>query len=321
MRVLKDNDYKTFEQLCGLTQNSMKKTMSLFLRKKYKKVVETKDYIYAKGDIPIALVAHMDTVFPTPATEVYYDRQKNVIWSPDGLGADDRAGIFSIIQIIRRGLHPHIILTTDEEKGAQGASKLGELECPFSDLRYLIQLDRRGANDCVFYDCDNPQFIEYVEDFGFVESIGSFSDISMICPSWKIAGVNLSVGYFNEHSVSEILNVGHMLNTIEKVIKMLEVKDIPKFEYIPATYSYHSMWYKWIPKVEDDKHCSCCHKEFLPEELIPVKGLKGTGEYRCIDCISDGVEWCKSCGEAFVIDPSYKTDYCEDCWYEFGKQY
>ncbi len=322
MRILKDNDFKTFEQLCSLTQGGMKKTMSTYLRSKYKTITETKDYIYAKGTIPIALVAHMDTVFAHPATEVYYDRQKNVVWSPDGLGADDRAGIFSILQIIRRGLRPHIILTTDEEKGAVGASKLAEIDNPFEDLRYIIQLDRRGSNDCVFYDCDNQDFIDYVEKFDFVEAIGSFSDISMICPAWKVAGVNLSVGYRDEHSVSETLHIGHMLSTIEKVVRMLSEKDIPKFEYIPASHSYSRMWYKWVPKTNpDDKHCYLCKKEFLPEELIPVKTISGLNEFYCIDCIGTGrVNWCKSCGEAYEISPSDKdkdTELCEDCWYDF----
>ena len=157
MRLLKDNDYKTFERLCGLSQEGVKKTMSLYLKSKYKKVIETPDYICAEGDIPIALVAHMDTVFPIPAREIFYDRSKNVIWSPSGLGADDRAGVFAILQILKQGLRPHVIFTTDEESGALGAMALGNEECPFKDLRYIIELDRRGANDCVFYDCDNPE--------------------------------------------------------------------------------------------------------------------------------------------------------------------
>lgn len=318
MKVLKENDFKTFEQICGLSQPSLKKTMSTYLRNKYKKVTETKEYICAEGNIPIALVAHMDTVFPRPATEVFYDRQKNVIWSPEGLGADDRAGIFSIIQILKRGLRPHIILTTDEEKGALGAEKLAIIDCPFAELCYVIQLDRRGADDCVFYSCDNEEFTQYIENFGFVEAIGSFSDISVICPAWKIAGVNLSVGYRDEHSVSEILFVGQMLNTIDKVIKMLQEKDIPKFEYIPAAYDMRSAWFRWIaPSVnKDDKHCHVCKREFLPEELIPVKMRNGAIEYFCIDCIVDTVDWCNCCGEAYEISPNNKLNLCEDCLYD-----
>ena len=59
----------------------------------------------------------MDTVFYNQPSEIYYDQRKAIMWSPDGLGADDRAGIFAIIQIIADGYRPSIILTTDEERG------------------------------------------------------------------------------------------------------------------------------------------------------------------------------------------------------------
>lgn len=322
MRLLKDKDFKTFEQLCALTQKGIKKTMATFLRSKYKKVIETEDYVVAEGDIPIALCAHMDTVFPRPASEVFYDRTRNVIWSPQGLGADDRAGIFAIIQILRKGLRPHIILTTDEEKGAYGAIALACGEKPFEDLRYIIQLDRRGADDCVFYDCDNQQFVDYVESFGFIEAIGSFSDISVICPEWKIAGVNLSIGYRDEHSVSEVLFVGQMLNTIDKVIKMLQesVDTIPTFEYVPK-FNFRHGWYRYLDvsssKV-DDTHCVKCKHEFDKVNLIPVKTSDFKTRYYCPDCIVDNVNWCVCCGEAYETpSDGEKMNLCEDCFYDF----
>ena len=313
------------ELLCGLiraNQGTTKNTLSKYLHQKYKKVVETKDYIYAEGNIPIALVAHMDTVFETRSrfAEVYYDREKNVMFCPDGAGFDDKAGIFAILQIIQKGLRPHIIFTTNEERGAIGAGKLADEKCPFKDLRYIIQLDRRGATDCVFYSCDNAAFTNYVETFGFVEAIGSFSDISVICPSWGVAGVNLSIGYQDEHSTSEILFVGQMFSTIDKVINMLQEEEIPAFEYIPAKYTY---WYKAVPgskkkgKVNpDDKHCFWCNKEYLPEELIPVRMCGGDTEYFCIDCISGRVDFCNCCGEAYELNIDKNYGLCEDCYFD-----
>ena len=100
MRVLSEKDYRLFERLVSLTEKEMVRAMSQYLKDKYdKNVIITKDYIIAIGDIPIALVAHMDTVFKTPVSDLYYDQRKGVLWSPEGLGADDRAGIFAIIKI------------------------------------------------------------------------------------------------------------------------------------------------------------------------------------------------------------------------------
>ncbi len=346
MRTLKENELKTFEQLVSLSQPALKKVMSKFLRSKYHKVTETKDYILAKGDIPIALVAHMDTVFDKPVENMFYDARKNVIWSPEGLGADDRAGVFAIIQIIRSGLRPHIILTTDEEKGCLGAAELCEIKNPFKKLQYIIELDRRGANDCVFYDCESPEFVEYIESFGFVENWGSFSDICEICPAWGVAGVNLSVGYKDEHSYSELLYVSHLLATIDKVKKMLQEKDIPFFKYVesPYAYSWSKLSKKWQAPYEDEDDydtefykkfygtgwnstmdgdvtlpvgsvkCKGCGHIFLEEEVFPVKLLSGGTGYYCPDCIVDKVSWCDRCNEAFEIgDGDTVTNVCYDC--------
>lgn len=325
MRVLKENECLLFEQLCMLTQKELKATLAKFLKTKYKKVVETKDYIYAIGNIPIALCAHMDTVFPKPPekNEIYYDRRKGVMWSPVGLGADDRAGIFSIIQIIKHNFRPHIIFTTDEEKGCLGAGVLAGIECPFDDLRYIIQLDRRGSDDCVFYECENFEFTDYVEKFGFVENFGTFSDIYDLCPAWGIAGVNLSIGYYNEHSAIETLHVNSMLNTIEKVEKMLSVpkEKIPQFKFV-----YSKLYVKYMlgnsnmmcPSEEDyedyyndedweleplNVSCHCCHKIIDIENTIPVTNTSGNKYFLCIDCLSatgdDDIRFCDVCGEAF----------------------
>lgn len=308
MKTFKNSELKTFEQLASLNQSSLKKVLASFLKKHYSKVIHTQDYIFAEGDIPIALVAHMDTVFKVPPHEIFYDERHNVMWSPQGLGADDRAGIFAIVQIIRSGLHPHIIFTTDEELGAIGASKLAELDCPFSDLRYLIQLDRRGSDDCVFYDCDNQDFVNYVENFGFTWNFGSFTDISELCPAWEIAGVNLSVGYRDGHSETEVLFVGQLLSTINKVKKMLnDANNAPQFKYIPSKtrdyYYYAGGWYNWGRDIyghsDGAMKCHNCKKYYMEEEMFPVVMLDKTTKFYCPDCLVDKVSWCEVCNSAF----------------------
>lgn len=321
MRVLTGKEMKTFEQIVGLSQPALKTVMRKYLVRKYgiENVKETGDYIIAFGDIPIALVAHMDTVFKQPASEIFYDTRKNVIWSPTGLGADDRAGVFAMVQIIKSGLRPHIILTTDEEIGGIGATMLGKEECPFEDLRYLIELDRRGENDCVFYDCANEEFIDYVETFGFKESFGSFSDISMIAPEWEVAAVNLSIGYRDEHTTSEVLFVSHMFNTIDKVKTMLsqDMEKVRKYAYIPSAYSFN-----WLNSFKTDykKHYACwgCGTYCEREDLFPVKSLDGNIDLYCLECATKGnIEWCAICGEPFEVDPADPdAKICKDCYEE-----
>ena len=74
----------------------------------------------------------------------------------------------------------------------------------------------------VYFTHENREFISYVESFGFVEAFGTSTDIKHICPVWNIAGVNLSIGYKDEHTENETLDVNIMFNTISKVKEMLD---------------------------------------------------------------------------------------------------
>ena len=195
--------------------------------------------------------------------------------------------------------------------GGLGARVLTYIEPkPFAEMKYIIQLDRRGKDDCIFYECDNVKFIKYIESFGFHEEYGSFSDISELCPTWKIAGVNLSIGYINEHSLIEILYIDYFLSTVEKVKKMLkDVNNINSFEYIPALYSLSSLNPTSLYK------CKNCGKIFTEYELFLVKGIDGKNVYYCPDCIYGNVNWCDSCGKAYEIDFQEDTTIkkCKDC--------
>ena len=152
MAEFKDNDRQLFQDLCSLTQPRLMNALARILKGHYKNIEANSTFILAKGNIPVALVAHADTVFPAPPTEFYFDSQKSIMWSPDGLGADDRAGIFAIITLLKSEYRPTIIITTDEEKGGLGAQALvRHMPNPPTELKYIIQLDRQGSTDCVFY--------------------------------------------------------------------------------------------------------------------------------------------------------------------------
>lgn len=313
MRVLHDKDYRLFEKLVSLNEKQMVQAMTQLIKSKYDNVIATKDYIIAIGDIPIALVAHMDTVFKFPVSDLYYDQKKGVLWSPEGLGADDRAGIFAIIKILQDGLRPSVILTTGEEDGGVGACAICERypDCPIPGLKYMIQLDRHGTNDCVFYDCYCPEFVDYVESFGFCERWGSFTDISFLMPEWQIVGVNLSVGYEDEHSKQEILCINPLFDTIKKVKKMLTETNIPDFVYDEIVAAQSTWWKKagnWF-----GQHCSKCKKLHSEYELFPVLGLDGKTKFYCPDCIVGNVEWCDMCGEPFEIKEHTGKKLCREC--------
>lgn len=214
------------------TEPELKKYVTNFLKERYSRVIEDDQYVVAVGDIPIALCAHLDTVWVEGCNFVLHDQEKDIYFSPLGAGFDDRAGVMGILEIIDSGLRPHVIFTCGEETGGFGAYQLSQKEIPFAHLIYIIELDRMGWEDCVFYADTNEEFHKYVESFGFKTEFGSFSDISILCSNWGVAGVNLSIGYMWEHTKSEIFCKEWYNQTIKKVKDMLMNPPKQQFKYI-----------------------------------------------------------------------------------------
>lgn len=224
----------SYQKIVSLTQPQLFKYLEAQLRRYYPErasIISTSNYLIAKGTIPIALCAHLDTVFDQTCPKLYFDRKEQVVWGINGAGHDDRAGVFMILQILSKtNLRPHIIFCADEEIGCAGASELAKIK-PFSTLAYILQLDRHGENDSVFYDCYNPAFEAYILSNGFKKAYGTFSDISVLCPAWGVAGANLSIGYYNEHTYNEILRLDHFNATLEKVKNILSNYKGERFIY------------------------------------------------------------------------------------------
>lgn len=221
---------KNFVDVCRMSQNEVKAYMAVYLASRGYKVVSNDGYLYAEGDVPVLLVAHMDTVHrTTPNTIKEVDGK---ISSPQGIGGDDRCGIFIIMNIVKN-LHCSVLLCEDEEIGGVGARKFAK--SPFIkelNVNYMIEFDRANATDAVFYSCANEEFIDFVTDVtGYREAHGSFSDISIIAPSAKIAAVNLSCGYYKAHTTDEYVVYDEMMRTIE-VAKVLIEAECEAFEYV-----------------------------------------------------------------------------------------
>ena len=239
-----------------------------FLRAHGYNVIRYPNFIMAEGLDPVCLIAHIDTVFKHVPDEddFIYDAEKTVLWSPYGSGFDDRAGIAGIIELVQRGHRPHIVFTDKEEVGGIGASELIRYypKCPFKNCKALIELDRKGENDCVFYSCDNKKFEKFIVEHDFETSWGTFSDISIISPSWKIASVNLSIGYLDEHTTSERLVCKWFDATIEKVSKIIEdIASEKKFKYVEKKYVQY-------PYASNFSTCLLCGKTLDPKTRYEI---------------------------------------------------
>lgn len=189
---------------------------------------------YNSGNGPtILLNAHLDTV-----VEINADRKISKIdsiWtSSEGiLGADDRAGVAILLNIAESLVHSSFsgkvkyIFTIEEERGLIGARNLDDYFLWGTDAAIVV--DRRGKGDIVtscggyipFCDEAYGKFIERVSlEEGLTEwkcTNGGSSD-TRIWAEKGIQSVNLSVGFMDEHTEEESLDI-HVAYETVKLIK------------------------------------------------------------------------------------------------------
>uniref|UniRef100_A0A832EDR6 Peptidase M28 domain-containing protein n=1 Tax=Desulfacinum infernum TaxID=35837 RepID=A0A832EDR6_9BACT len=203
---------------------------------------EGRRFVYVPGSRKdrVVLVAHADTVW-TPLNAVSSPRQHRVVqqngtfrsygsWS--GLGADDRAGC-AILWLLKDFGHS-LLVTDGEEKGRRGSHFLAQ-DCPdiYDEINgthgFMVQFDRRHASDFKCYEVGTDSFREYVAaQTGYSEpDRKSFTDICTLCRD--ICGVNLSVGYYHEHSPGEFLVIEEWLNTLNLCRNWLGSGNLPRF--------------------------------------------------------------------------------------------
>lgn len=242
---------KTFEDICRMTQHEVKQYMKGYLASYKYKVIDQDGFLYAKGDVPVLLIAHMDTVHKTQCKEI-----KNVngkLSSPQGIGGDDRCGVFIIMNLVKE-LHCSVLLCEDEEKGCIGASKFKRATYKDAegkeqryiknlDVNYMVEFDRRGKNDAVFYHCGNEEFIDFIEDAtNFKFANGSMSDISALMEEANLSAVNLSCGYYSAHTTYEYVMYDEMMDTVDAAKVLIKEKCDKPFEYVKKKPSVPTSW-------------------------------------------------------------------------------
>lgn len=227
---------KTFEDICKMSQKEVKQYMSQYLIEHKYHTINEHGFLYAKGDIPVLLVAHMDTVHKNQCKTIVNHNGK--LSSPEGIGGDDRCGIFIIMNIVKE-IQCSVLLCEDEEIGLVGANKFAKTQY-IHDLgvNYIIEFDRKGNNDLVYYSCYNKDFEDFVESAtGYKKAYGSCSDISVLMPASKLCGVNVSCGYYQAHTTSEYVDVSEMEDTIAAAMALIKADCDAPFEYKTISYN------------------------------------------------------------------------------------
>ncbi|MBR1747240.1 MAG: hypothetical protein IJ735_03385 [Clostridia bacterium] len=195
---------------------------------------EKRNFVYVPGarDDRVLLVAHADTVWDEyyldqpdlPQTVRYSDGVYSAVEKGYGIGADDRAGC-AMLWLLKDSGHSLLVLD-GEEHGQIGAnyikSAYPSLHKELNAHAYMVQLDRRGKSDYKVYELPVPKefkrFIEEKTNFSEPDK-SSRTDIVALCT--EVCGVNLSIGYYHEHTPKECLVFREWYRTLTLVEDML----------------------------------------------------------------------------------------------------
>ncbi len=232
---------KEFEKICRMSQKSLKNHVKKKLQMRYEEVIVDDGFVYAQGSFPVLLVAHLDTVHSKLPNMILYDKDQNTVSSPNGIGGDDRCGVYMIFEIIKK-FNCSVLFCEDEEDGGIGANKFVKTDLARTlDFNYIIEFDRANANDAVFYSCDNYDFEKFITRDFYKINYGTYSDICDIAPVIGCAAVNLSCGYYKAHTKDEYVVLSDMENSIKAACDILaRTTQNDKFEYVE--YFEYGAW-------------------------------------------------------------------------------
>lgn len=185
----------------------------------------------------------------TPEEEDILVTERYILLSPECkssiqcLGADDRVGVKTILDILETGLRPHILFTTDEEVGCVGSRKAVE-ENALEGLKMasmLIQIDRgvheRSWHEMVTYDFDPESHKEIFDELRktYTMATGSYTDVAVLGPYLDKPIVNVSASYMHEHTTDEFINLDAYKYNTQGLIKFIEwaqKQDTSEWKYV-----------------------------------------------------------------------------------------
>ena len=306
-----------------------------------------KGYVFAKGTLPVLLVAHVDTVHKEPVKNIHFSKDFNVVSSPQGFGGDDRCGVFMIFELLKKGLRSSILFVCGEEVGCIGSQEFCRMHAEDIGCNIVVQFDRKNPNDVVRYSDDNLELTEWFEKLGgFERAFGSCSDISYLCPHFGVSGVNISCGYYHEHHFDTSVVLSEMTDIINRCYKVLINENVykNKIEYKEKKYNYYgydygygydsyfskknygyedaTSWSKYVQSVCECTNDACCGCGDNESPLIETSyGLL------CQKCVDYYVQqgWlvkCPRCGN--YVEPDFYADgsvICSVCACDITKLY
>jgi hypothetical protein len=191
------------------------------------------------------VAAHLDQVQRNHSKDFEVIEGNDVVFgysaksrSQQGLGADDKNGIWIALECLREFSDLKVAFFVGEEIGCKGS---GACDLTFfKDCRYVIQPDRMHGHDLITSmavgDVCSRDFVKALgaKEYGYREENGSITDVGeLVERGIGISCLNLSCGYYDAHTDHEFTVLSELQNCLDfvcHIIDTLTEKSYP-FEY------------------------------------------------------------------------------------------
>ena len=142
--------------------------------------------------------------------------------SQQGLGADDKNGIFICLELLKKFDVMKVAFFVGEEVGCKGSGAV-DLEF-FKDCRFIIEPDRKDSSDLITsMFCGDVCSVEFADaigfkDYGYEHEQGSITDVGeLVDRGVGISCLNLSCGYYDAHTDHEYTVLSELENCLNFV--------------------------------------------------------------------------------------------------------
>ena len=181
--------------------------------------------------------AHLDEIHSPCQREVVVDEDViytvDRLWNRVGCGADDKNGLWIIMNLLKTEPVLKAALFVQEERDGELAGCRGARACDlsfFDDVRYVIECDRKGSSDAVSIGkgetllCDLdfiPQSI--LQKYGYEMVKGGKTDVvELKMRGLNIPVCNVSCGYYEAHKNSEYTKFSELQNCLLFVQEIIQ---------------------------------------------------------------------------------------------------
>lgn len=256
-------DFELLEALyCLYSPSNGEKKMRKFIKKE---CIERGASVYSdngnlyvtkgESDTYPCIVAHTDQVQKNHSTDFKVMVADDIIFgyspkskSQQGLGADDKNGIWIALQCLERFDVMKCAFFAGEEIGCVGSGK-ADMKF-FKDVRFVIEPDRRNGDDLITSisgDICSDEFKAALpsKEFGYKETEGLMTDVEELCEKGVgVSCINFSCGYYHPHTDEECTSWSELCNALNFAIAIVEnCTDVYKHEY--TQYSRYSRYTRW----------------------------------------------------------------------------